>query len=45
MYLPDCLSCSSPCGRTNDFYLNVQSKEKRNYYFDFLNSFDEKNEY
>ena len=41
-YLPDCLSCSSPCGRTNDFYLNDQSEEKRNYYFDFLNSFNEK---
>ena len=41
-YLPDCLICTSPCGRTNDFYLNEQSEEKRSYYFEFLNEFNDK---
>ena len=29
-YLPNCLTCVSPCGRTNDFYINeYEDKEEK----------------
>lgn len=29
-HLPNCLVCASPCGRTNDYYINDEIEEDRN---------------
>lgn len=29
-YLPNCLTCMSPCGRSDDYHINKQDIDKRN---------------
>ena len=43
-YLPNCLTCQSPCGRSNDYYINKQSDnlKKEQELLDFFNNYSDK---
>ena len=43
-YLPNCLTCQSPCGRYNDYYINKQSDnlKKEQELLVFFNNYSDK---